>query len=713
MSTPIEVENLEEPQFEWGKKRGIGGRNKDVQFYDSFAYDGVEYNLHDCVYMHKQGEPPYIGKIVKIWENADKSKKIKVHWFFRPSEISYYLKDTEVLENELFFASGEGNGLVGLANINPLEAISGKCNVVCISTDNRNPQPSSEELQMANYVFYRVFDVRTCTISDQMNDRVGGLEVKFVFNRRQSSTPVDIPRIESNGKDEERNEIACRETPKLAGKNIMQQLNNVKPDENSDYMLGKDDTNQKEGQVNRKSLLGENSSGADVNSSKSRKPTKTTSEDAVELEKAANLTKDLKGLQGQLSNSKSFLSIEKTESSQAKDSAGSEMDTELGVEVSARRERSSPANAASPNETMRPLTIDVSPNEIPKSGSNEDLERYGQATKLVKSSSASTKRPLKTSADFSKEKSNPRDDDCHKDKDTTLGNDSYPIEGGPSKKAKIEASVEKLEDKRNNTLKKLKKKTSQGETRNSSTPTTSHDIKAKSRLGNGDLKKYNDVKVGKLSNDNLPHPKEGDGGIEGKIFEVTRRPNVETNNWMKLPWEARLKSAHDQGRFLLLQNLDPEYTSEEVQDIIGSAFKESCTAKMVRHTAISSPHSGQAFVIFKTREAVDKVLNKLDDECLMLPNQRPLVVSIGVLPKPSEKQTGFVGHLSIDRARRPMQREMKEAVSTPHYSQNNTIEYEMAMDWCLLQSKSDKWWAKIYEQQGKELKRLKAGFKSK
>lgn len=117
MSASLEVENLEEPEFVWGKRRGVGGKKRDVQFYESFNYDGVEYTLHDCVYMHNRGEPPHIGKLVKVWENADKTKKIKVQWFFRPSEISYYLKDTKVLENELFFASGEGKGL---ANLNPL-----------------------------------------------------------------------------------------------------------------------------------------------------------------------------------------------------------------------------------------------------------------------------------------------------------------------------------------------------------------------------------------------------------------------------------------------------------------------------------------------------------------------------------------------------------------------------------------------------------------
>lgn len=110
-----EVENLE---FKWGKKRGFGGKKKDVRFYESFTYDGVEYALYDCVYMYKEGEPePYIGKLIKVWENADKTKRVKVLWFFRPCEISNFLGNDQIPENELFLASGEG---VGLANVNPL-----------------------------------------------------------------------------------------------------------------------------------------------------------------------------------------------------------------------------------------------------------------------------------------------------------------------------------------------------------------------------------------------------------------------------------------------------------------------------------------------------------------------------------------------------------------------------------------------------------------
>lgn len=110
-----EVENIE---FKWGKKRGIGRRNRDVQFYGSFTYDGLYYSLYDNVYLHKEGQSlPFLGKLIKIWENPDKSKKVKILWFFQPYEISKYLKFELNHPNEVFLASGDG---VGLVNINPL-----------------------------------------------------------------------------------------------------------------------------------------------------------------------------------------------------------------------------------------------------------------------------------------------------------------------------------------------------------------------------------------------------------------------------------------------------------------------------------------------------------------------------------------------------------------------------------------------------------------
>lgn len=466
--------------------------------------------------------------------------------------------------------------------------------------------------------------------------------VKYVFNRRHSLMPPDVPELDLNGKDEERSVIARKETLELAGKNLLQQLNNVKPDENGDPMLEKENTDVKEVQANQRNLLGESSSSFDVNPSKHIKPTAATVigkstldgenvgckvsgekdevkdrvqvevrvksargsgnlddtpsngaksvdtvplfdvketgndvahlvtgatssnakpkpelvknpfgsgkdvklagnssvldeklpktsfplpeetprsghiEDAVGLEKDANLSKDFKGLQGQQLKRKPLQSIEKPESARTKDSVGIEMDNKLGEKVNACKEKSSTTKVVSPNDTTRSLTNKVSTNEIPKSGANKDFEGSRQAAKLVKSSSVSMKRPLKTSPDLFEEKSN------HKNKDAKFAQDSCPMEGGSSKKARIDASFEALGDSKNNTIKKMKEKTWQGETKNSSTLVTSHDTKAKSTLGDEAMKK-----VGKLSNNNSLNPLESDGvKVEGQIFEVTQRSNV-------------------------------------------------------------------------------------------------------------------------------------------------------------------------------------------
>uniref|UniRef100_A0A7C9EMD9 BAH domain-containing protein n=1 Tax=Opuntia streptacantha TaxID=393608 RepID=A0A7C9EMD9_OPUST len=176
--------------------------------------------------------------------------------------------------------------------------------------------------------------------------------------------------------------------------------------------------------------------------------------------------------------------------------------------------------------------------------------------------------------------------------------------------------------------------------------------------------------------------------------------------------ESRMKIAHDQGTLVLLQNLDPAYTSSEIEDIIWCAFREICSAKMIQRSATSSLHSGQAFVIFKTREAAERIISKLEEECLMLPNLRPLVAIPGALSSP-DKQPSFPGHLVIDKLKHQMQRESREAVSTSHSSQSNTLEYELALEWRLLQDRLDWCWRKLHKQQGEELKKLKRSFKSK
>ncbi|KAF3636781.1 hypothetical protein FXO37_25289 [Capsicum annuum] len=164
----------------------------------------------------------------------------------------------------------------------------------------------------------------------------------------------------------------------------------------------------------------------------------------------------------------------------------------------------------------------------------------------------------------------------------------------------------------------------------------------------------------------------------------------------KLAWEEVMQTSNEQGTLVLLENLNPEYTSGEVEDIIWHACRENSTAKMVQRTAFSSPYSGRALVAFRTKEAAERVSKKLDDGCLMVSNKRPLVASFVTLPE-LEGNSPFAGHLCVDKLRLQALREMKEAVSTSHCSQPNTIEHEMGIEWRLLQSRSDSWWNRLYK----------------
>ncbi|XP_052305102.1 protein ANTI-SILENCING 1 isoform X2 [Populus trichocarpa] len=519
----VEAEKVDRIEFKWCKKRGVGGKKKDVQFYESFFYDGVDYTLYDSVYMYKEGEPePYIGKLIKIWENADKTKKVKVLWFFRPREISNYLGDEKTLKNELFLASGEG---VGNANVNPLEAIAGKCNVVCSSKDSRNPLPSDEELQEADFVFYRAFDVGNCRILDMIDEKIAGIEVKFLLNRVGNQNSSGVPKLDSNKKEVSGNAGVTDDTRILAKK---------------------------------ESYLGE----------------KAASSSGVQFDEVAKTNERQVLVEEELKVAKASGDLDDRSCKKAKldDSAKASHDNKVKSTQKLRHDS---------NDSSSKAVAQITPAAEDKSRPNL------------------TKDPQETNNALS-EKPKP---------DEKLANGKFP-----------EAS--------------------------------------------------------------LRQPSEEGSKTSYKIQEPTRRPATDRSKWFR------------------------------GLDLIWQAFKQSCTAKMIQRTARSSPHSGQAFVIFQKREVAEMAVAKLDEVCLMLSNGRPLVGSIAAPCFPG-KQSTFFGHLTINKLRIHMQREMKEAVSTSHCSQPNTLEYDMAMEWCLLQDRSDLALRKLRQQQEQELRKLRATLKSK
>ncbi|OMO90997.1 hypothetical protein COLO4_18707 [Corchorus olitorius] len=67
---------------------------------------------------------------------------------------------------------------------------------------------------MADYVFYRTFDVQQCIISDKIDDQIAGIDAKFIFNRVGSLEPnsVHTPGVDNKHASENAKETTERMT---------------------------------------------------------------------------------------------------------------------------------------------------------------------------------------------------------------------------------------------------------------------------------------------------------------------------------------------------------------------------------------------------------------------------------------------------------------------------------------------------------------------
>ncbi|XP_050210247.1 protein ANTI-SILENCING 1 [Mercurialis annua] len=794
MTRAEEDENI---QFAWGKKRGLGGKKKDVQFYESFTYDGVEYALYDSVYLYTDSDSePHVGKIIKIWENSDKTKKVKILWFFRPCEILNYLNGNKVCQNELFLASGDGTGLT---NINPLEAIAGKCNVICVSKDNRNLQPSQEELQKADFIFYRAFDVGRKMILDKIDDKIALVDGKFLLNKLHSQKSSAVTERDPVKKEDLGNATVAGGTTLSFEMTASGEQKTLKADNCLIDILAKEN-----GDSNV--LITQRSLSNDTITLKSKDdPVKGHSKAGlilateVQVEEGVEATEDsVRFANRPLKDDKHDSSVKASDSNKeiivqklVRDSSCCDAKA-VSQTVTAFEDKSKRKFVKDPQETefissKRPkldekltkFANENLPRESPQDVSNDDAVRgNGKVGKVPapaisqtvtafedKSKHKSVKDPQETEFISSKR---PKLDE----KLTKFDNENLPRESPqevsnddavrgngkvgkvPAPDAQIKKKLKAVEDcsrylpSKNDALNysiqpsdsnkeksdgnkgKIVQKLVQDSQCYDAKPTgKTIAVVEKSRpqlIKESDEKKIissNKPKVdGKpmqFSNGKLPgeSSREACNDISkasSKILEVTRRPEVDKSKWFSgLPWEERIKAANESGRVVLLQNLDPSYTGAEVEDIVWHALKQHCTAKIIPRVEYSSPHSGQGFAIFKTKEAAETTITKLNEGCLMMSNGRPLVGSFAKLTFRGKPST-FFGHMSFDKTRQQqMQREMREAVSTSHCSQPNTIEYDMALEWCLKQEQTKLEWKKLYQRHGKELSKLKVAMKSR
>ncbi|KAJ0260793.1 Protein ANTI-SILENCING 1 [Hirschfeldia incana] len=634
-------------EFKWGKKRGVGGKNKDVQFYESFTFDGDEYSLYDSVLVGDPNEPGgshelFVAKIIKIWEHTNKRAKtprqVKLLWFFRPSEISPNLLEgvPDVLAKELFLASGEGPGL---ANVNPLEAICGKCSVVCISKDKRNPQPTDEDVKSADFVFRRAFDVGSCKVLDTIDDKIAGVNVAFLFNgagSKKEATAVQKVQEDMNGN-----------------------LDSLKP--NGLPACGS--VRETEDNSVESSDRRESSYGREEGKERSKKDSSVQKSTAhlkehEDCEASGSGEDHCDGNKAQESEVKKQFTKQKSLPAEARysntcEASGSrvnhsdpEKPQENDVGKSLTKQKSIPRGERYSQESNG---LDDRPQKKQKlDGSATVLN--GDISSDGKRDTEASKRPRDISSD------NKRDTEAFKrPRDKETGDEVPPEKLSLVKEQRdLGASVSEGKDVKTATEKGLAKKPS----------------------FDGKLLKRADDET--LADDY-------ERGYQ--VIEVKQKPDAVNSKWFRpLPWEESMREAEKEERLVLLQNLDPTYTSDEVQDIVYSALNEQSTARMIERTSVTISHTGEALVIFNSRQAAERAIRRLDKGCLLLSSGRTLVAGFAKINPPG-KPSSFCGHIKLQKTQ--MRREMRDSVSTSHGSQPNTLEYEMAMAWCLHQARSD------------------------
>ncbi|KAH6558299.1 hypothetical protein KP509_1Z070700 [Ceratopteris richardii] len=170
------------PDIHWGPLKLFVSKSKIA--YSSFFSEGEEYTLYDNVEVYADvDKDPYIGKIMKLWEDRENgSKKALIRWFFRPRDLELQTSDPK----ELYLAFGKGKGVT---NENDLEVICGKCKVLCTSKDQRNLQPSAKDLENADFFFSKIYNVDLQHLSP-VHRVVDKLGCEAVFNKQAWITEI-------------------------------------------------------------------------------------------------------------------------------------------------------------------------------------------------------------------------------------------------------------------------------------------------------------------------------------------------------------------------------------------------------------------------------------------------------------------------------------------------------------------------------------------
>ncbi|XP_050884393.1 protein ANTI-SILENCING 1 isoform X2 [Lathyrus oleraceus] len=686
--------------FKWGNRKEIDVGNKDTVFYESFVYDGVDYFLYDCVYFfHTDHVETSVGKLVKMFETGGR-KMIEVVWFFRPLEIRNFFGSHQPLWNELFLASGNGKGV---SNCNLLESIIGKCSVVCTSEDRRNPKPSETERKKADFYFKCTFNVDRCAIDDKFPDTINGIEVEQFFNRKGDKKTSDYRHLEANKIPRVTKKIKIKKRIPVNIKDKDGVANEARTKTSpSDILHRKVEDKDELGaskNVSPKILMRTSENFRDENEANIKIAPSDILHRKVEAKDELGASKNVSS-KIMMRTSENFRDKNEANNKTAPDMLCLKIEDKDELRASESFRDKNEANFKTAPSDMLCLKVE----------DKDELRTSENVSSKIKITSENFR-----DKDGAKIKIGPSDSLHGKVKDKhqlrISENVSPKIKMGPSKIFKDKDGVRIKIAPSDMLHLKVKDKDEMIISENVSTKRFLDSYPSKKR-------KFTEEKsvIGQINNYQKKEVFDGkeefrqDGSVNQnrKVTEVTERPNAEKRKWFKkMPWEGRLQKAQELDTLVLLSNLDPSYTSYEIEDLVWHALKEKVEARMIESSPTSNVYYGRALVIFKTKDAAANAISELTRKCLVLEDGRVVTARKGSVRDPV-KQSTFTGHLTISRAVHHKQsREMRNAVSTSHCSQPNTIEYAMAIEWAHQYDKSEACWKALCEKQMKEIEAVK------
>ncbi|KAJ7517544.1 hypothetical protein O6H91_21G028600 [Diphasiastrum complanatum] len=202
--------------------------------------------------------------------------------------------------------------------------------------------------------------------------------------------------------------------------------------------------------------------------------------------------------------------------------------------------------------------------------------------------------------------------------------------------------------------------------------------------------------------------------FESKVLMASERRRI----FREPTLEEKVEKGFKDGMVVHLKNFDVSLTKEDLEGGLKTFIPRF---EVVMFSQKDLPHifpssrgdtvldSGQALLVFRDKGQGDVALRLLQESCVVLADDGRPLLATEVEQRVPGKSTKFIGHINLDKFKsgRSLESEgMRNAVATSHCSQPNTIEYEMAIQWRVIDEQKQMQWEHLRKKQEEAVKLL-------